>query len=187
MRRATILAAATLLLWASAAAAQKVKPIETFTAFVAAMQQGKAGTVTITIERWSTDEERQMLLTTLKEKGQAALMTELTKLPRVGYIRMPNTLGKDLHYARDIALPDGSRRVVVATDRVLQIAEVRNATRSKNYDFAFAELLMPKDGKGEGKLAPANKIEINKETGQIEVENFGTQPPRLLSITSKKP
>ncbi|MGH9317326.1 MAG: hypothetical protein ACRD1P_09475 [Thermoanaerobaculia bacterium] len=141
----------------------------------------------ITIERWSTDQEHQMLLETLRDKGQKEMVAALGKLPRVGFIRLANTRGYDLHYARETRNTDGSRRVVVAADRVLQFHEVVGGTRSQNYDFGFVELHFPASGKGEGKLAPANLISIDKVTNQIEIENYGTQPIRLMSVTSKTP
>ena len=71
---------------------EKEKPIETFTCFAANMQRGKAGTIDINIYRWSTDQEREMLLTTLQEKGRDALIDALMSIrPRVGYMRTPNS------------------------------------------------------------------------------------------------
>ena len=48
------------------------KPIETFTCFGAQMERGRAGVIEFSIFRWSTDEERDRLLTTLQEFGQCA-------------------------------------------------------------------------------------------------------------------
>ena len=105
-------------------------------------------------------------------------------MPQVGYIRLPNTRGYDLKYARSTQLPDGTRRVIVATDRNLQFAEVVGSTRSRDYDFALAELRIPADGKkGEGKLIPAAEIAI--ENGQIAIEGYGQQPTRLMNVTAK--
>src|SRR4029078_3751356 len=50
-----------------------------------------AGSVEITIERWSSDAERDRLMTALLEKGPEKLLDELQRLPRVGYIRTPNS------------------------------------------------------------------------------------------------
>jgi hypothetical protein len=119
----SVLGICLLLLAAGSGAADKVKPIETFTAFGVHMSSGAASAVTIAIERWSSEEERQALLGILKEQGQAALTAALYKLPRVGYIRLPDTMGYDLKYARSTQNPDGSRRVIVASDRILRFRE----------------------------------------------------------------
>ena len=52
-----------------------------------------AGTVDITIDRWSTDADRQRLTEALK-KGQDAMLDALRDLPRIGYIRSPGTTGR---------------------------------------------------------------------------------------------
>src|SRR5262249_57104319 len=91
------------------------KPIEAFKAFAVQMQSGRAGVVLISVTRWSTDEERQKLLTLLEESGQRAMIAELQKLPQVGYIKMPNTMGVALFYARSTEMPDGTRHGVLGT------------------------------------------------------------------------
>jgi hypothetical protein len=173
-----------LLLLAGRSTSAEIKPIETFTAFGVQMSAGASARITITIERWTTDEEREALLNILKEKGQKELTAVLFKRPRVGYIRLPNTRGYDLKYARSMQNPDGSRKVVVATDRDLGIREAASSSRSKQYNFAVAEIHLPKSGEGEGKLAPATLIAIDKATNQIEIENYSNQPVRLMKVTS---
>ena len=74
---------------------------ERFTAnavnFDAASGGGAAsGTVEITVNRWSTEAERDKLLNTLMEKGPDKLLDVLQDMPRVGYIRTPNSIGYDL-------------------------------------------------------------------------------------------
>src|SRR5215467_6043155 len=94
------------------------KPILKLNAFAASLERGKTGMIKIDIYRWSTDEEREALLTTLQEFGQDKLLDTLQKVrPPVGRISMPGRLGWDLYYARDTANPDGSRRIIVATNR----------------------------------------------------------------------
>ena len=183
-RITSILGTCLLLLAAGSALGQKVKPIETFTAFGVQMSAGASARITIAIERWTTDEEREALLNILKEKGQKELTAVLFKMPRVGYIRLPNTRGYDLKYARSTQNPDGGRKVVVATDRDLGFREAASSSRSKQYNFAFAELHIPQSGEGEGKLAPATLIAIDKTTNQIEIENYSSQPVRLMKVTS---
>ena len=170
--------------------ADKAKPIATFRAFAVNMTGGSrtsAGVVQIAIERWSTDEEREALITTLKEKGSTALLDALVKLKPVGYIKMPNTLGWDLYYARQNPLPDGSRQIVLATNRRLSFGEVSRQTRSVNYDFTLVEMHLPKAGKGEGKMATAAKVSFNNKTHQVEIENYGAMPVQLKDISEEKP
>ena len=135
-KRATVLGVLTLALAFAivasvAAGAEDRKPIETFTCFAAQMERGAAGVVDINIFRWSTDEEREMLLTTLQEFGRDKLIDTLMKIrPVVGYMRTPNSIGYDLYYARNNVQPDGSRHVVMATNRRVAIREAQTAQRS---------------------------------------------------------
>ncbi len=168
------------------------KPIVRFRAFAINMTGGSrtsAGTVDIAITRWSTEADREALITTLKEKGSGALLDALVKEPESGFIKMPNTLGWTLYYARQSELPDGSKRIVIATNRRLGFGEVSQQSRSVNYDFTLIEMHFPKDPKkkGEGKMALAAKVSFDPKTQQVEIENYGTMPVQLKNIEAVKP
>ena len=182
-RRASVLPGILLLvLVATVTAAEKAKYVERYTAFGTNQQRGKTSTIQIAVQRWSTPEERQMLVDTLKDKGREALADALSRMPPVGWIRLPNTRSQDLRYAWQAPLPDGGRRVVIATDRIVNYAELTTASRTQNYQFSVAEIHFDKDGKGEGKLSPLAKVDIDKGTNQIEVEDYTSQPVRLLQV-----
>ena len=183
-----ILGALMFPLASAPAVAAKEKPLETFTCFAASLGTGRAGVVDITVNRWSSDEEREMLLTTLQEKGPDALLAALEKIrPPVGYMRTPNSLGYDLFYARDNPQPDGSRRVVFATNRRVNFREAANNTRSMDYQFTLVEIHIDKDGKGDGKMVPAAKVVWDAKAKKIEIENYNALPVDLLNVTAKKP
>jgi hypothetical protein len=166
--------------------AQQSKPIETLTCFAASLDTGKSTVIEIAINRWSTDEEREMLLTTLQESGEDKLLAALEKIrPPVGYMRTPNSLGYDLFYARDNPQPDGGRKVVLATNRRVSFREVSNDTRSMQYQFTLIEIHLDKNGKGEGKLVPATKVSWDTKSKKIEVENYSALPVDLVNVTAK--
>src|SRR5947208_15963769 len=62
--------------------------------------RAQASQVDITINRWSTEADRDKLLQILRSKGQDALLDALQKMPVVGYINTPGSLRYNLHYAR---------------------------------------------------------------------------------------
>ena len=190
MKRKTSLGMVGALALLLAAAPAFANEIERFTGFGVHLQGKGRGQIIVGIERWSTDEERQKYLEILRDHGQAALIKALEDGPRVGYIRLANSQAVELKYARSTDLPDGTRRVVIATNRYIHFGEAVTPTRSRYYDFSIAEMRFPKGEKGEkgeGKLAPATAISINKETNQLELENYGVEPVRMSSITAKKP
>ena len=186
-RSLPILAVALLTLLADArygGAAEAVLKLRAFAVNMSGVGRANAGTIDITIERWTTDEERQKLQAVLVEKGGGDdLISALQKVkPRAGFINAPGTLGWDLHYAREIPLPDGARRIVVATDRPMSFWEASNNPRSADYEFLLLEIRLDKEGKGQGKLAAAAKIEYNDVSRTIEIENYGTEPVRLTKV-----
>jgi hypothetical protein len=155
---------------------------------------GSNAVVDITVNSWSTEAERERLITTMLEKGSDALLRELQKAPVKGRFRIPAArppdphhlaLGLDLHYAWQTPLPEGGRRIVLATDRYIGFQEARNQPRSIDYPFTLMEIRVNKDGKGEGKMAVATKISFDKKKKQIELENYSSEPVRLNSLQVK--
>ena len=147
---------------------------------------GANSTVDINIERWSTEEEQQKLTTTVLEKGPEKLLDVLQDLKRVGYIRLPTSLGYDLHFARQVPLDEGGRRIIIATDRRIGFAEARNQPRSIDYPFTLIEIRLKPDGTGEGKMAIATKISMNKKQNTVELENYSSESVRLQNVKVEK-
>jgi hypothetical protein len=145
-----------------------------------------ASRVDITISRWSTDAERQGLLTTFFEKGPAKLLDALQDAKPVGRITTPGTLGWDLRAARYMPLPEGGSRIVIVTDRPVGFWEARAQPRRIDYPFTVIEIRLKPDGTGEGKASVATKITYNKKTQMIELENYASEPVRLNNVKMEK-
>jgi len=141
-----------------------------------------ATTYDINIERWSTPEEAARLKDILTEKGADALLEAVQKLPRVGSIARTGRLGWDIRFAQQIAAAGGGSRIVIATDRPMSFWEASNQPRSADYAFTLAEVRLGPDGKGEGKLVPAAKIEYDQESKTLEIENYNIEPVRLTQV-----
>lgn len=180
---ATMLAAPTL-------SGQNVK--ESFTGFAINMNSGPStATVDFTIERWSTDAERDKLLSVLQEekdeyRANKRLLDVIQDLPKVGYIRTPQTLAWDLHFARQSPLADGGRRIVLATDRPIGFREARNQPRSIDYPFTIVEVQLDKNDRGVGKILAGTKLYIDRKTNNLVLENFAQQPVRFNEIRRLK-
>jgi hypothetical protein len=195
LRWSGLAAAAALSLSSSSVTveAQNRRPIERLLATSVNMSNvgtTNAGRIEIVIERWSSDRERDELISTLQDKGSDALLSKLQKMPRVGYIRDANggSIGWDLHFARERKLEDGARQIVLGTDRPISAWEAMNRPRSSDYEFTVADIRFDGDGKGVGKLAVAAKITANPKNGSIEIENFSSEPVRLTQVeTSRRP
>jgi hypothetical protein len=143
-------------------------------------------TLDIVIERWSTEEQQKKLLDTLVERGEEKLMDLVQDIkPRAGYIRTTQSLGWDISFARYADLPSGGYRIVFVTDRPMGFYELRNNTRSRDYEFMVCEIRLNKDGKGEGKLSSATKITYDKDSKEVTLENYGIEPVRLTTVTAE--
>lgn len=146
---------------------------------------GANSTVTIQIDRWSTDAEREKLITTFIEQGPDKLLSALQKLKRVGFMRLPNSIGYDLQFARQVPLDEGGQRIVLATDRRISPREAMNQPRTIDYPFTLMEVRLNKDGKGEGKMSIATKITLDKRTNTLVLENYASEPVRLQNVTAE--
>ena len=117
-----------------------------FSAFAIQMNSGMSGDVEVAIERWSTAAERQSLIAlvntaTDKSGGQDKLLKGLQDIPtRTGYIRTPNSLGWDLKYAFEGKLPDGTRQIVIATDKPVGFLAVVADVTTLDYPFSLVEM-----------------------------------------------
>ena len=161
-----------------------------FSAFAVSMPAGQSGVVEIAIERWTTDAERASLLdvlagTSFKAGGQDKLLRALQKVkPRTGFIRTLQSLGWDLRYARENMMPDGTRQIVIATDKPVSFLAVRNQSRTMDYPFTFVEMRM-KGNEGEGRLLAATAVDFS--SGTLVLENFSQEPVRLTTIKQEAP
>jgi hypothetical protein len=161
------------------------KPIERFTA-VAVDTSGfrtrtRVSTLDIAIERWSTDAERDHLYAALKEKGPHGLLSALHKSDEVGWVSSAGSLGLRLRFAHQYVQPDGTRRILIGTDRPIRFVETWNGLRTTDYPFVILDIRLGPDGQGEGKLLPLARIEADGDH-VVEIENYANEPVRLTRV-----
>jgi hypothetical protein len=139
----------------------------------------------INIERWSTEEEREILTEALKTDAQRKLPKALRKQDRVGRIREVQGLGYDLNYSREIPMPDGGRQVILATDRPLGFAEVSRNRRSTRYNVTLIILAVDAEGNGEGQMMLGAEFTWDAEAEQLTIENRSSEPVRLTQVRAR--
>jgi hypothetical protein len=172
-------------------AAGSQAPKERFTGFAINMNAGpNTAMVDFEVERWSTDEERAQLLTILVEEknpyqANEKMLKTLEKMPKTGFIRTQRTLAWDLKYARQTPLPDGGRRLVLATDRPIGFREAVVQGRTMDYPFTIVEIRLDKKDEGEGKILAGTRLLIDKDKNLV-LENYGQQPVRFNQIRKLK-
>ena len=166
--------------------AQTMGTPERFTANAVNMNRGASGNIEIVVNRWSSDADRDRLMSVLLEKGADKLLDVLQDLPRMGYFRSPSSVGWDIHFARRMPLPDGGERVVLVTDRRIGFWEASHQPRSIDYPFTVIELRLNADGEGEGKLSVATKIIPDRENNIVTLENYDIQPVLLKNVKAER-
>src|SRR6266487_2364944 len=180
---ATCSAAAVLSL---ALRAQTMGTPERYSANAINMNRGAAGSIELVVNRWSTDGDRDRLMSVMMNKGPEKLLDALQDMPRMGYIKTPDRIGWDIHFARKVPGKDGGERVVLLTDRRIGFWEAANRPRSIDYPFTVIELRLNGDGEGEGKMSVATKIIPDKENNIVTLENYDIQPVLLTNIRREK-
>jgi hypothetical protein len=165
------------------ASSQDDKKIETIdaTARGTSTQLGHTVSVKITIYRYSTPEDRKVLVDAFNKGQHQGLVRALQDMKSVGRIAIPGTLGYDLSYIALIKTPTG-RRIRFATNRLIQFSEAYYNTQSTAYDLTAGEFdLNDADNKkSTGVLYPAAQLIINKK-GELQFE-LRKNPWQLVNI-----
>jgi len=154
---------------------------------------GGSTSLEIHIKAWTTEEERQQILseiidsTSLSQRNRnRAVARALRGASKVGFVAPRASTSWPLHYAKEFKLPDGGRRILLATDRPVSFVEAYGNLQAGDFDVTILELSFDKDGKGEGILSLGTEVRWNEETEKLEVTNFSSQPIRLGNIRKLK-
>jgi hypothetical protein len=147
-------------------------------------QMGRNFNVTINIERYSSPEDRQILIDAFNQAGSQGLFNALEKMHSYGRIAMTGTLGYDVSFVRKIPTDDGFK-IRLLTNRPIRFGEAWVNGRSMNYNLSYIELNINNDkSKSTGVLMPAALFKIDKKTGELTVENF-QNPWKLQNIMDR--
>ena len=151
------------------------------TAMGTSTQLGKSVAVKVTINQFSTEADRQVLVDAFKKGQHQGLVEALKKMKPVGRIAITGTLGYDLNYIALIPTPTG-RKIRFAADRWIRIGEAYNNTQSQSFDLTAGEFDLndKHKKKSSGVLYPASQLIINKQ-GQLQFE-LRQNPWNLVNI-----
>lgn len=186
-RKVVMVVAGTFLVFAPLAAAPPIDDSPArFVATAVDMNRGAAGTVEFIVNRWSSEADRDRLTTVMFDKGPEKLLDALQRMPRIGFIRTPGSLGWDIRFARHIPDADGGERVLLVTDRRMSFREVANRHRTVDYPFTVIELRLQRSGEGEGKVSVATRIIPDKKNNLVTLENYEIQPVMLTSVKRER-
>jgi hypothetical protein len=147
-------------------------------------QFGQTFNVTINIERYSTPEERQVLVEAFGQAGSNGLFNALEKMRSKGRIAITGTLGYDISFARKIPTESGYK-IRILTNRPINFGEAWVNGRSMDYNLSALELEVNNDkDKSTGVLLPACQFQIDKKTNELEIESY-KNPWKLQNIMDR--
>ena len=142
--------------------------------------------LTVTLERLSSEAERQQVMAALKNKdGSASIRALLDKWKPIGSVRLGGTV-TPVKYA--FARPSGGGRLItVVTGAAIAFvgAGLPSAPPRAGFDLGLVLLDVPASGGGHGELAPATKLAINAE-GALVTDDYGKGTTILLSNVTGK-
>jgi hypothetical protein len=177
------LSAAAVALMSVSSLAQLREVPEDFTAVAvpASNVVSDAGTVLMSLDRWSTTGEHLMLVRTLRDKGPSAVLDELRNMRPVGTIRTPDSPGYDLRYAHQTRAENGGRRIMLITDRPIEFWEACQRPRLVD-DSPYTVIQMRIDAEGRGTGTISIATEIRAHGISIALEDLGSCRVMLTDI-----
>jgi hypothetical protein len=117
----------------------------------------------LTIDRWSTDSERDTVMRLVAEDPRHVL-DGLRDVGRIGTLYWPGGLEYTVRYARRQARADGGTDIVLLVDRPLWVWWDSNAA-SSTYPYSVVQIRVGRDGAGEGHVSLAATIAPDKALG----------------------
>ena len=158
----------------------------TFTATATVNAPGKKASVPVTIhiDHFIADADRDKVLAALKGGDQAATTAALTGLPDLGYIALGEKR-TPLKYAYARSTGDGRLITVVTAKPIFFVGGSDPGAKPKQgFDLGLALLVLDGKDTGDGELAPAVKVKL--QDGTVVTDEYGSEVVRLVKIAKAK-
>jgi hypothetical protein len=140
--------------------------------------------VSLIVDRFSTDRERDEVLAALKKGGTDAVYSLLLVRPSIGTVKVGNTVTAIKHvYER--TTPDGRLITAVTGQGIAFVgAGAPGAPPKSGMYLGLVILEVAKAGPGHGELVPATKVRVN-EQGAIVTDGYSDEVVQLSNIAGK--
>lgn len=122
---------------------------------------------------------------------EAALAAALKKAPTIGVLWTSETVGFSIKYAYREQEPDGTERIILATDRRVGAWSTRwkpsttSSTASgpaMEYPFSIIELRLSPNGAGEGRGVIFGKVAVDGQSRMIALDGYAALPVVLKGV-----
>jgi len=115
-----------------------------------------------------------------------SLAASLKKAQSVGMLWTSETVGYSIRYAYRLSQPDGTERVILATDRRLgawnSLWKPAEGVPVIDYPFSLIELRFSRTGMGEGKASLATPITVDDRAKSIALDNYAGSAVTLITV-----
>ena len=150
-------------------------------------QSGLAGMADFVVTRWTNPAERDVLLSTLSEKGHDAFIKALRMREETGFFDPQTTQvsgygSTRFHYAYQFDKKDGGKQITIVNNRTIRAGET--SRESEDYDVTLIMMDFPKGSdKGTGQMYWALKVGWDKENNKIKTDSAGgSESLRLTEV-----
>ena len=168
----------------AAGQARKITAPETITAnaHVAGSAGAVATRVTMQIDRYTPEAERNAVADALKHGGYPGFLTALRKAPVVGTVTVAGETF-DIRWARELPVPTG-RSIVLITDKPVYFVG-GGSTKAKpreGYEVAVLQFRLDDSGLGfEGTMAAAARVKPGGPSG-VQIDDYAEKPIELQTL-----
>ena len=142
------------------------------------------GRLTLTLNRWSTEAERDAVVKTVQDRGAESLLDVFRETGAIGYLRWPGGLEYAVRYAHRASRPDGGSDVVLVVDRPLWVwwpAGTEAVPKPADGRFGIVQVRFDKSGRGEGRVASGNESVTDKQLGVLMTQ-YDSKPVLLTDV-----
>ena len=180
MKLASSLITLLVFIAASSPAPAQVARVDGFRGTLVNVADRAGRTFSVDLIRWSTDAERDKV-TAAAAKGDTALLDVLKGMPTQGYVWTGESVGYQIRYAFKGTMPNGSERIILATDRPLGSFELTPwkpapPASATAYAFTVVEIRVPKGGAGEAKTSLAAKVTTDTAAKTLALDDYAAAP-----------
>ena len=140
--------------------------------------------LTIVIDRFATDAERDALVAAVTHGGTEAARKLLASRPSIGWVEA-GAVRVQVQYAYARPLGDGRLITVVTAAPIAFIgAGLPGAPSTAGFDLGLVFLEVNRGGSGGGELVPAAKVRINAD-GALVTDDYGAEVVKLSKVSGK--
>ena len=161
----------------------RAQAADTFTATAAVKGTSRSATLTITLQKFANDGDREALIKALKTGGNDAARELLSKKADAGTVRL-GTNTTPVKYAYDEHV--GANRVItIVTAQPIHFigGDAPDAKLKAGYNLGVIQIDLSTTP-GKGAAAPAAKVAVGKEDAII-IEDYGAEEVVLSNVVKK--